>query len=188
MNELDAAYLLTLYEAQLRTHVADPLPLGHRVERDGPLLRFIGRGRGGGIVYRDLGGIEGAELNELIARQMRVFADRGEAFEWKLHGHDRPADLSERLIAKGFVAEDLETVVIAPVPEAEGEVLLPDTVSLREVSERADLDRIGAMEDAIWHDDRAGWLADSLEAEKIADPEAISIVVAESAGELVCAR
>jgi GNAT superfamily N-acetyltransferase len=187
VNELDADYLLTRYDAQLRTHVPDPLPLGHRVERDGPLLRFIGRGRGGGIVYRDLGGIEGAELDELIARQVRVFADRGEAFEWKLHGHDRPADLNERLIAKGFGAEDLETVVIAPVTEVEGEVLLPDTVSLREVSDRADLDRIGAMEDAIWHDDRAGWLADSLDAERVADPEAITIVVAESAGELICA-
>ena len=118
---------------------------------------------------------------------MRVFADRGEAFEWKLHGHDRPADLSERLLAQGFVPEDLETVVIAPVAKVAGEVSLPDQVSFREVTHRADLDRIGAMEDAIWRDDRAGWLPDSLEAERAADPDAMTIVVAESADEFVCA-
>ena len=187
MNELDAADVLARYDSQLRVHVQDRSPEGLRVERDGPVLRSTGLGRGGGIAYRDLGGIEGAELDELIARQVRVFADLGEAFEWKLHGHDRPADLSERLMGQGFVPEDLETVVIAPVAEIAAEVRLPDGVTLREVSERADLDRIGAMEDAIWHDDRAVWLADSLEAEQVADPHAITIVVAESAGELVSA-
>lgn len=187
MSDLDAAVLLASYDAQLRAGIPDPLPEGVRVERDGPLVRFIGWGHGGAIAYRDLDGIEGAELDELIARQVRVFADRGEPFEWKLHGHDRPADLSERLIAKGFVPEDVETVVIAPVTAIAGEVLLPDGVSLREVSERTDLDRIGAMEEAIWHDDRAGWLSDGLEAEQVVDPDAITIVVAQAADGFVSA-
>ena len=187
MSDLDPADLLARYDAQLRATVPDPLPAGLRVEHDGPLVRFIGYGNGGGIGYRDLGGIEGAELDELIARQVRVFADRGESFEWKLHGHDRPADLPERLLAQGFVPEDLETIVIAPVAAVAGEVRLPGGVSLREVSERVDLDRIGAMEETIWNDDRTGWLADSLEAEHVADPTAITIVVAEAADEVVCA-
>lgn len=187
VTDPDVADLRARYDAQLRTVVPDPLPKGLHVERDGPLLRFTGYGNGGGIGYRDLGGIQGAELDELIARQVRVFAERGEAFEWKLHGHDRPADLSERLLAHGFVPEDLETVVIAPVANVAGEVSLPDQVSVREVSARTDLDRIGAMEDAIWRDDRAGWLPDSLEAERGADPDAMTIVVAESADEFVCA-
>lgn len=187
VNEVDATGLLARYDAQLRRVVPDPLPEGLRVERDGPLLRFTGYGNGGGIGYRDLGGIEGAELDELIARQVRVFSDRNESFEWKLHGHDRPADLTERLLAQGFVPESLETVVIAPVADVAGEVALPDQVSLREVTLRADLDRVGVMEDAIWRDDRAGWLADSLEAERVADPDAMTIVVAESAEEFVCA-
>jgi GNAT superfamily N-acetyltransferase len=187
VRELDAADLLTRYDAQLRTQLPDPMPEGLRVERDGPVLRIIGWGDGGGVVYRDLGGLDGAELDELITRQARVFADRRESFEWKLHGHDRPADLSERLIAHGFVPEDPETVVIASVDDVAGEVGALDSVSLREVSERDDLNRIGAMEEAIWHDGRAGWLADSLEAEVLADPRAITIVVAESVDEVVCA-
>ena len=187
MNDLDPAELLTHYDAQLRATVPDPMPAGLRVEFDGPLVRFIGYGNGGGIGYRDLGGIEGTELDELIARQVRVFGDRGEAFEWKLHGHDLPADLPERLLAQGFVPEDLETIVIAPVAAVAGMVRLPDGVSLREVSERADLDRIGDLEEDIWHDGRLGWIADSLEAEHVADPNAITIVVAEATGAVVCA-
>jgi GNAT superfamily N-acetyltransferase len=187
MPDLDTADLLARYDDQLRAEIPDPLPEGLRVERDGPLLRFTGWASGGGIMYRDLGGIEGDGLDELIARQVRVFADRGESFEWKLHGHDRPADLAERLIAHGFVPEDLETIVIAPTAAVAGAVTLPEGVEVREVSERADLDRIGAMEEEVWHDGRAGWLVDSLEAERVADPGAITIVIAEAAGEVVCA-
>jgi GNAT superfamily N-acetyltransferase len=187
VTDPDVADLRARYDAQLRTVVPDPLPEGLHVERDGPLLRFTGYGSGGGVAYRDLAAIEGAELDELIARQVRVFAERGEEFEWKLHGHDEPADLPERLLAQGFVPEDLETVVIAPVADVAGEAIPPEGVSLREVSARADLERISAMEDAIWHDGRAGWLADSLETERAADPDAMTIVVAESADQIVCA-
>ncbi len=187
MTNLAAVELLARYDAQLRARIPDPLPHGLLVERDGPLVRYVGWGNGGGIGYRDLDGIDGAELDELIARQVSVFAERGEAFEWKLHGHDRPADLPERLLAHGFESEEEETVVIAPVSEVAGQVLRPDGVLLREVSDRADLDRIGAMEEAVWNDDRVSWLPDSLEAEHAADPHAITIVVAEGGGDVVSA-
>jgi GNAT superfamily N-acetyltransferase len=162
------------------------LPAGVRVEQDGPLLRWVGGKNGGFIDYRDLGGLEGDEVDELIARQVRVFAERGERFEWKLHAHDQPPDLAQRLLAAGFVPEEVETVVIAPVSTVAGEPRLPDGVRLREVSARADLDRIAAMEEAVWGDGR-NWLADSLEAEHAADPSALTIVVAEAGDDVVCA-
>jgi hypothetical protein len=40
-----------------------------RVEQDGPLLRWIGGKNGGFIDYRHLGGLDGAAVDELIARQ-----------------------------------------------------------------------------------------------------------------------
>jgi GNAT superfamily N-acetyltransferase len=157
-----------------------------RVEQDGPLLRWVGGKNGGFIDYRDLGGLEGDEVDELIARKVRVFAERGERFEWKLHAHDQPPDLAQRLLAAGFIPEEVETVVIAPVSTVAGEPRLPDGVRLREVSARADLDRIAAMEEAVWGDGR-NWLADSLEAEHAADPSALTIVVAEAGDDVVCA-
>jgi GNAT superfamily N-acetyltransferase len=184
--EPSVAELLAAYDTQLRVLVPDRLPEGVRLERDGPLLRFLGLKYGGFVGYRNLGGLAGAELDELIARQVHVFAARAERFEWKLHGHDRPADLAQRLRAAGFTPEDVETVVIAPVAGVAGEPRLPEGVSLREVSDRTDLDKIAAMEQAIWQSDD-GWLADSLEAERAVDPDALTIVVAEADDAVVCA-
>jgi hypothetical protein len=101
--------LLAAYDAQLRGHVHDRLPDSVRVERDGPLVRTLGFGNRGFVEYPDLVGLEGKELDTLIARQVQVFATLGEPFEWKLHGHDRPADLPDRLRAAGLVPEDRET-------------------------------------------------------------------------------
>jgi GNAT superfamily N-acetyltransferase len=184
----DVSELLVAYDAQLRDHVHDPLPSGASVEWDGPLLRLFGLGGRGFVVYRDLGGLEGADLDDLIARQVRAFAERGERFEWKLHGHDRPPDLRRRLRAAGFVPEDEETVVIAPVHEVAGALRLPERVSLREVTERSDFDRIAAVQPDIWQeDDEPTWLAESLEAEKRADPHYLTVVVAEADRAVVCA-
>lgn len=184
----DGSELLAAYDAQVRDRVPDPLPRGVTVERDGPLLRFFGFAGRGFVLYRDLGGLEGADLDELIARQVRVFAERGERFEWKLHGHDRPEDLSRRLRAAGFVPEETETVVIAPVAEIAGDVRLPEGVSLREVTSRADFLRVAGLERAVWGEaDQENWLVNMLASERAVDPDAIAIVVAEAGATVVCA-
>jgi GNAT superfamily N-acetyltransferase len=182
----DAAQLLAAYDSQLRGRMPARLPEGEHVERDGPVLRFTGGPTGGWVVYRDLGGLEGGEVDELIARQVHVFAERGQRFEWKLHGHDRPADLPERLRAAGFVPEEQETVVIAPVAEIAAPPAPPEGVTLRQVTERADFERIRSMEETVWDIDHS-WVADMFEAERSVDPDALTIVVAEADGEVVCA-
>jgi GNAT superfamily N-acetyltransferase len=186
VTELVPDALLTAYDAQLRARVPDRLPEGEIVEWDGPLVRFSGGPGGGWVLYRDLAGIEGAALDELIARQVSVFADRGERFEWKYHGHDLPAELPERLRAAGFVPEPTETIVIGAVGDIAGEPQLPDGVTLREVAERADFERIAAMERVVW-DDEHSWLPDMLESELAVDPDALAVVVAEAGDAVVCA-
>ncbi len=178
--------LLPAYDAQLRAHVSDWLPRDVRVEQDRPLLRACGLGDRGLVVYRDLGGLEGAGLGELIARQVHVFGERGERFEWKLHGHDRPVDLPQRLRAACFVPGEEETVMIAAATEIAGRPQLPEGVSLRNAIGRRDLDRIAALEETVWREDH-GWLAQSVEAEREAEPDAVAIVIAEAGGTVVCA-
>ncbi len=182
----DAAELLDAYDAQLRARVPDPLPPGEQVERDGPVLRFWGGTTGGWVLYRDLGGLEGAALDELIARQVRFFAERGSRFEWKLHGHDLPADLPERLRSAGFEPEEQETVVIARVADIAAPPQPPGGVALREVTERRDLERIARMEETVWSLEHS-WLADMIEGERAVDPESIAVVVAEAGDAVVCA-
>ena len=179
-NEVEA--LRDAYDAQLRAHVHDRVPASVRFERDGPLLRTTGFGNRGWIEYHDLGGLDGAELDALIARQVAFFRQRGERFEWKLHGHDRPAELPERLRAAGFVPEETETVVIGRVDAMASEPTLPDDVVIREVRERGDFERIARLEESIWGNDHS-WVVDDLAEERAADPEGVRIFLAE-AGDL----
>jgi GNAT superfamily N-acetyltransferase len=182
----DVSLLLDAYDAQLRAHVHDRLPDSVRVERDGPLVRTVGFGNRGWVEYRDLAGLDGAELDRLIARQVQFFAERGERFEWKLHGHDRPADLPDRLLAAGFVPEDKETVVIGRVEVVAAESSLPDGVVIREVREPNDFARIAQLGESIWGYKDHSWL-DDLAKERAADPEGLRIFVAEAGDLTVCA-
>ncbi|GIF71323.1 GNAT family N-acetyltransferase [Asanoa siamensis] len=187
MTELDIPALRAAYDSQLRAF--DPELPGVTVEFDGPVKRASGMMGGGYIVYQDLGGLAGPELDALIARQRDHFRDRSEQVEWKLHAHDEPADLAERLTAHGFEPEELETVVIGPVaPLAAALPVLPTGVRLRDVTDRTDFDRIVRMEEAVWSDDRS-WIADMLHEEITHHPTDLAVTVAEDVetGEVVSA-
>jgi GNAT superfamily N-acetyltransferase len=179
--------LLDAYQAQLRTHVHDPLPEEVHVEWDGPLQRTTGFGGQGWILYRDLGGLDGEALDELIARQVSFFADRGERFEWKLHGHDLPADLPDRLVAAGFVPEERETLLIAPIEVLTGDASPPEGVTIREVVDREDMNRIAELNGVVYrHEPHYDWM-DELAAERTADPDGLRIFAAEAGEQMVSA-
>jgi hypothetical protein len=184
MTALEPTALRTRYDAQLRAWMPDWLPPGAVVERDGPVTRVAGLFDRGFVTYVSVADLATAadhdELDALIARQRDYFDARGEGVEWKLHGHDEPADLPDRLRAAGFTPEDEETVVVglaAPLAAASPE--LPDGVRLREVTSRVDFDRIAAMESTVWSEDQSHRGA-ALEAEVAATPEGITVVVAET--------
>ncbi|MEU4550569.1 GNAT family N-acetyltransferase [Micromonospora violae] len=180
MTDLDVMTLRDAYDNQLRPDIPDPVPAGVTVERDGPIVRITGLDAGGFLTYRDLGGLTGDALDELIARQVRLFRERGQSVEWKTYAHDEPADLTDRLAAAGFVPEDRETVVIGPVaPLAAALPVVSEGVRLREVTSRADLERIAAMEEEVWQEDRSH-LVWGLAKEIDADPNSITVVVAEA--------
>jgi GNAT superfamily N-acetyltransferase len=184
---LEPVALLHTYDTQLRAWMPRRLPAGAVLERDGPLLRLTEPGQRGFVTYVDLDGVDGDELDALIARQRDFYDARGEAVEWKLHGHDRPADLPDRLIAAGFVPDEPETVVIGAIgPLLAGRAPVPDGIRLREVTAEEDLWRIAAMEEAVWGEDQS-YLAVGLRAELEADPDSVTIVVAEAGDEMVSA-
>lgn len=186
MTEDDTS-LLAAYDAQMRG-VPPVLPVGVRYERDGPLVRIVGQFRGFVTAPRDLG-VSGADLDALIARQRDCFAARGEAVEWKIRGHDAPADLPERLRAAGFVAEDQETVLVGRADElaASGTAHpLGDGVTLRQTTAADDLRRIGAMLSTVWGTD-LNWLGADLIARIEAAPDQIAVLVAEAESEIVSA-
>jgi GNAT superfamily N-acetyltransferase len=76
--------------------------------------------------------------------------------------------------------------MIAAATEIADRPRLPEGVSLRSAIARRDLDRIAALEETVWSEDH-GWLAESLEAEREAEPDALEMVIAEAGGTVVCA-
>lgn len=167
--------LLAAYDAQVRTAVAERLPAGRELSWDGPLLRLTGGFRGF-VGYRDLDGRRGRELDELIERTVAFFDGRGESFEWKWHAHDEPADLPDRLRAHGFVAEDLETVLVAHAAALAASAHVPDDPTLRvaELRTAAELRELGAMESEIWGEDWS-WLAEDLIARRAAEGDQLRV-------------
>ncbi|MCG7208042.1 GNAT family N-acetyltransferase [Streptomyces arenae] len=188
MTDTDTtAALLAAYDAQMRSlEPSTPAP-GVTYEHDGPLLRVVGEHRGFVGGRHDWGGLRGRELDAQIARQRDFFAARGEAVEWKVCAHDTPADLTDRLRAAGFEPEPEETVLIAPAGDlATASPVLPTGVTLRRVTDDADLDRIAGMETAVWGEDMT-WLAEHLRGLLTAEPDVLEIYVAEAGGEVVSA-
>ncbi|WP_237706553.1 GNAT family N-acetyltransferase [Kribbella flavida] len=177
------AVLLAAYDEQLRgARETDEAPRS----LDGPVVRVEYPSRGF-VSYRSLDGLDGPELDALIARQRDYFAAKGQAVEWKTRGHDLPADLPQRLLAAGFVPEEQETVLIAEsaitASRLSGRELV-DGVTIRRTTVQADFERIAAMESTVWGEDWS-WLAGDL-AGRQASGQA-DIYVAEADGRVVSA-
>ncbi len=175
--------LLAAYDDQLRgTSEIAEVPSS----TDGPVIRVEYPNRGF-VSCRSLAGLAGAELDALIARQRDFFAAKGQPVEWKLRGHDLPADLPERLRAAGFEPEDQETVLIAEsadiVNRLQGREDV-DGVTIRLAGERTDFERITAMESTVWNDDWS-WLTDDLQRRHATG--LTDIYVAEADGQVVSA-
>ena len=157
------------------------MPDGVTVEYDGPLIRLLNLDRDGFLTYTDLGGLDGAELDALIERQRAYFTDLSMAVEWKLHGHDEPADLATGCAPPASSRQEQETVVIGPVAALAAALpVLPEGVRLREVSTRADLDRIAQMEEAGLGSAPPELADDGLERELATSPQELTVVVAEA--------
>jgi GNAT superfamily N-acetyltransferase len=178
--------LLRAYDEQMRG-ISHSERAGLVIEQDGPLLRVTGQHRGFITGPRDLG-VDGPELDELIARQRDFFAARGEAVEWKTRGHDVPADLTDRLRAAGFVPEDQETVVVGLAADMAADPVLPGGVSLGRVTDEAGFRAIGAMENEVWGQDW-GFVADDLIQRSAAAPDEIAVFAAreDATGQVVSA-
>lgn len=172
-----ALALRAAYDRQIRSRSGSPNG-GGTVESVGPLTRKIGFEGDGFLLYPDLGGLDGDELDQLIADQAEYFEKLGQKVEWKYYTYDLPADLPERLTKAGFVPEDEECVLIGDVAELQTDVVLPDGIRLREITSQEDLERMQAMEEEVWGHSHA-WLPGAL-TQAIADDDPAVVIVAET--------
>lgn len=183
-------HLLSLYDAQLRAdaEVTD----ADEVTRIGPLLAstFITRRRG--FVSYPHFAMDGAELNGLIDSVLEHFkADaRVDEVEWKTRGHDELPDLLQRLNDRGFVEEEIETVMAGDVEAMiAADPGLPDSYSLELIADERSLREAEALAGQVFGDsaERSRRQADELVQRMREDQESFEMwAVRDDEGRVVC--
>lgn len=181
---LDPAQLLARYDEQERFGAAGPG--GETVEQVGPVRRVRYAADHGFVTARDL---DPSRADAAIREQVAYFAaldgGRGCRFEWKVYGHDRPADLGARLEVAGFAPDDVEALVIgstADVLRATEGTRVPDGTRLREVGDdtfEADARRVADLHTEVWGEPIRGY-AERLVRSKRADPRGVRLYVVET--------
>src|SRR4051812_32912566 len=105
-SRMDMAEILRAFDRQMRREV-EP------AERD-ELTTLVVGDDWSAVIWS---GLDETNADATIARMVpRLRAIEGHA-EWKLYGHDRPADLAQRLVAAGLEPEDEETVLVAELAD-----------------------------------------------------------------------
>src|SRR5258708_19467662 len=137
------AAVLAAFNRQVREGTARD-GTGAAFETDGDLGRRLAvPGRGGsGVLWSNL---DASNADEVIAAQVKLFAGRGEEFEWKLYSYDEPADLAGRLMAAGFRPEEPESLMIAAIDEITGALSsskLPPGIRLERATDETGVDRL----------------------------------------------
>nr|WP_069169616.1 GNAT family N-acetyltransferase [Streptomyces griseus] len=152
---MNPSELLALFDREMREHARPDGP-GVRVERDGPLVRQVGAADDWNGVVWSAPEMDGAAADAAIAAQVAHYTGLGhDEFEWKCYAHDRPHDLGRRLRAAGFVPEDAETLLVAPVTELPTAVVLPPGVRLHPVTDTAGVELMVRAHEAAFGGDGA---------------------------------
>jgi ribosomal protein S18 acetylase RimI-like enzyme len=178
--------LLGLYDEQLRTDAETPSAIA--VTPLGPLRLVTFAGGQGFVTYRDLAGADAGAIRELVSQALAHFqADRTiRAVEWKTRGHDRAPGLHEALSANGFTPDEPESIMLGQLQALAVDVQLPDGVTLRRVTEEADVRAMSAMADEALGDPVSKERADAL-LHRLSLNDGMELWVAEAAGQTVCA-
>ncbi|MFB7588954.1 GNAT family N-acetyltransferase [Streptomyces sp. NPDC056169] len=180
---MEPQYLRDLYDRQLRREARPDGP-GCRVERVGAVVRQTGPAHAwNGVLWS---GLDAAGADAAIAAQIDHYRTAGLAFEWKLYGHDGPADLPDRLLAAGFTAEDPETLMAADAAALPQDVPLPEGVELHAVTDEAGVRQVVEVHERAFGTD-SSHIGRQLLDRLAADPDTVTAVVAVAAGEPVSA-
>jgi ribosomal protein S18 acetylase RimI-like enzyme len=182
----DNAALLAAYDEQLRTDAETPSAIS--VTRLGPLRLVTFAGGRGFVTYPRLHGVDAETLRDWVARALDHYRadDAIDRVEWKTRGHDDAPGLHEALLDHGFEPQEPESIMLGEARLLAVEVPLPDGVSLRTVTDEADVLAMCVMQDEAFGDSAAERFAESL-LRRLALRDGMELWVAEAEGEMVAA-
>ncbi|WP_353951055.1 GNAT family N-acetyltransferase [Knoellia sp. S7-12] len=156
MTDTDPAALLEAYDSQLRREAEVPSAIS--ITQLGPLVLATYLGGRGFVTYRDLATDAGpateASVRELVAATLthyRALPDITHV-EWKTRGHDHAPGLHDALTAAGFEVDETESVMIGDAALLALDLELADGVTVRRVSDEAEVLAMLAMQSEVFDD------------------------------------
>ncbi|CAL9353637.1 GNAT family N-acetyltransferase [Streptomyces sp. enrichment culture] len=179
---MDHAALLALFDRDLREGARPDGPGDARVERVGAVVRQTAAAPGYSCVMWS--GLDGDTADAAIAEQIAHYTRLGLTFEWKLYGHDRPADLGQRLRAAGFTPEPRETLMIGRIAGLSLDAEPPRGVRFVPVTDAHGVELVAAVHEKAFGAD-SSWLRSELLARLAAAPDTVVAVVAMAGDEPV---
>jgi GNAT superfamily N-acetyltransferase len=178
---METEAILALYDLEQRITIEYPAV---RKEQRPHVIRYVSEAGGPHfILYSRL---VGADVEAVIAEEQAYFGPLGEV-EWKVYAHDRPADLRQRLVARGFEAEEAEAVMVLDLEQTPRMDVSArsNEVTVRRLEIASQLQDVRRIEEAVWEED-FGRLTEHL-ANDLAVPGYLSVYAAYVDGQPACA-
>jgi GNAT superfamily N-acetyltransferase len=145
---MDLDQVRAAFDAQIRRNTTVLEPGVAAISATPGVLREIAV-RGQGFSCITWSELDEQSADAAIAEQLAFFRSRGEAFEWKLFGYDRPADLGQRLTRAGLVPDDEEVMLVAETSHIAPEVVLPGGVRLVRVTDTAGVEAATSVHEEL---------------------------------------
>lgn len=183
---IDPVYLLAAYDEQLRTDAEILSAIS--TTRHGPLFLATFAGGRGFVTYRDLGGAGVDTIRRLVPEVLAHYQADPEIsrVEWKTRGHDHAPGLHDALLENGFIAGEPESIMLGEARSLAVDVPLPEGVTLRRVTEEADVRAMSAMHDEVFGDHVGDDVTNAL-LRRLASDDGMELWVAEAEGRIVSA-
>ncbi len=175
--------ILALFDEERRT-----LGLaGYRLERTETITRSIPLDDGWGWIAWSAHKPD--DLDRAMDEEIAHFNSLGCSFEWKVYDHDRPADLRQRLVARGFKIGPVEAFLVLPTKDLGAPAAgVSGGIEARRMNTRAEFEDFLSVEKIIWPENPVAMHANSRR-RFLEHPDEVSYYVAYAEGRPVsCAR
>jgi GNAT superfamily N-acetyltransferase len=172
-KDMNKQHIIDLYDQDQRKDVVYP---GMRREVTPDVVRHVETAPNGeGVVtYSQL---TAANADAVIREQVRYFESIGQNFEWKLYDYDQPADLKERLGARGFTVEEAESIMVLDLQNAPQMLWQPVRLDVRRITDPEKLTDLLAVQEQVWEEDMSS-LGDFLGEALSQYPDQMSVYIA----------
>lgn len=147
---MDKSEILGLYDQYERIQV---LYTDSRREATPQVVRHIGQySPDSWITYA---WVTDESLDAVMDEQIAYFERIGHNFEWKTYDHDQPANLRQRLAARGFEVGEREALLAIEIAAAPAALLQPVTLDVRRITDVNRLADVIQIENAVWGEDES---------------------------------